>query len=386
MRVGILWQSKNRGFYSDSTFETLYKQIGHNSGNLVFVYAIENQVDSELSYWPWHANPSELNANCDLIIVPSANQLGKHTDLGGLAKNFAKVDIPIISIGLGAQAENFDADVELSEGTRAWLDVLLDNGRKHGISNIYTRGPYTTEQIKKITGEDVVTGGCPSHFISHKPNLGRELQARWENHPYPRSIAVAGGHQAWAKVMNIEHQLISMMMDPLFPGIYMPQSMGDMLMISRGLFDQIDPKVLSKINRHTVPHYSLEEFKAWANRYARSYYEVPAWADDLKRHDLVIGARYHGCALAVQAGVMACTVTIDSRTEEMCRQTGVPFVSSEELTGPITRARLRNEIIKFDGAAYDSFRAEKCRGYLNFLDNAGVPPKSFLRDIASSEV
>ncbi|WP_246053464.1 hypothetical protein [Paracoccus hibiscisoli] len=46
--------------------------------------------------------------------------------------------------------------------------------------------------------------------------------------------------------------------------------------------------------------------------------------DELRRHDLLIGPRFHGAQLAIQAERMACTVTIDTRTEEMCRETGVP--------------------------------------------------------------
>ncbi|HRO14868.1 MAG TPA: polysaccharide pyruvyl transferase family protein [Paracoccus sp. (in: a-proteobacteria)] len=382
MKIGLLWESENCGLYSNSSFETLYRKIGHNNGNLAFVHSIKSQIDAEIAYFPWHVKPSVLNESVDFVVIPCANQLGKHTDLSGLAENLSKVTKPIVAIGLGAQAKEFGADVELTEGTRAWLDVLIENGRQNGIQNIYTRGPYTSEQILKLTGTDTVPNGCPSHFINPRPDLGRLIQKNWEAAPMPQRIAVAGGHESWRNTREIEQQLISLMMDPQFPGVYIVQSMGNMIKISRGLFDEIEPEVLNRIHKHTVPHYSLEQFKSWALNYARSYYDVPAWMDELRRHDLLIGPRFHGAQLAIQAERMACTVTIDTRTEEMCTETGVPFLRAQELTGPLTRERLK-KLIRFDGVQYDRHRAYKCARYVDFLRGTGLKPADYLLQIAA---
>lgn len=383
MKIGFLWASKDRGFYATEAFENLYGFVGHNNGNLAFVYALEKHFHGDYDYIPWHTRADYLNTKCDIVVIPCANQLGKHTDLGGLAKILKQVRCPVIAIGLGAQAKNLDEDVKLSDGTREWLDALLENGERHGISNIYTRGPYTAAQIKKITGATVTVGGCPSHFISPNPELGQAVWKHWNSNPLPRTIIVAGGHQAWREVRKIEQQLIALMMDPLYPGIYIPQSMGDMIKISRGLFDEIEPAVLDQIRKHTVPHYTIDEFKLWANRFAKTYYDVPAWADDLRKADLVIGARYHGCAIALQAERMACTITIDSRTEELCQETGVPYISASALTTPITRESLKREFIRFDPDAYDRHRRAKCKNYVNFCEAAGLKPVEFLKELAS---
>ncbi|MFT4012589.1 MAG: polysaccharide pyruvyl transferase family protein [Paracoccus sp. (in: a-proteobacteria)] len=382
MKIGLLWESENCGLYSNSDFDMLYRKVGHNNGNLAFVYAVRSQIDAEVQYFPWHVRPEVLNESVDYVVIPCANQLGKHTDLGGLAKNLAQVNKPIIAIGLGAQAKEFGADVELTEGTRAWLDVLIENGRRHGIQNIYTRGPYTSEQIEKLTGAQTIANGCPSHFINPRPDLGLRIQANWERNPMPRRIAVAGGHEAWRETREIEQQLIAMMMDPQFPGVYIVQSMGNMIKISRGLFDEIEPDAIARLHKHTVPHYTPEQFKDWALNYARSYYDVPAWMDELRRHDLLIGPRFHGAQLAIQAERMACTVTIDTRTEEMCRETGVPFLRANDLTQPLTRSRLR-ELLHFDGAEYDRFRAMKCARYIDFLKGTGLKPADYLEAIAA---
>ncbi|ODT61559.1 MULTISPECIES: polysaccharide pyruvyl transferase family protein [Paracoccus] len=382
MRIGLLWESPDCGMYATSDFDTLYRKIGHNNGNLAFVHAVRTQIEGEILHFPWHTQAAVLNERCDVVVIPCANQLGKHTDLGGLAKLLKGVTRPVVAIGLGAQAREFGADVELSEGTRAWLDELIENGRRHGIQNIYTRGPYTTEQIRKLTGAETQAGGCPSHFMNPNPDLGMRIATQWATNPLPRRIAVAGGHESWRDTRKIEQQLIGLMMDPQFPGCYIVQSMGAMIRISRGDFDKIEPDKLDRIHKHTVPHYTADEFRQWALNYARSYYDVTAWMDELRRHDLLIGPRFHGAQLAIQAERMACTVTIDTRTEEMCRETGVPFLRAADLTFPLTRTTLK-EAIKFDGAAYDSHRAGKAARYVAFLQAAGLTPKPYLATLAA---
>ncbi|HWL57093.1 MAG TPA: polysaccharide pyruvyl transferase family protein [Paracoccus sp. (in: a-proteobacteria)] len=384
MKIGLLWQSADCGLYSNADFDSLYKKIGHNNGNLAFVHAVKSQIEAaEIKFYPWHVSPKVLNESVDYVVFPAANQLGNHTDLGGLAKSLAQVTKPIVAIGLGAQAPEFGADIELTEGTRAWLDVLIENGQRHGIQNIYTRGPYTSAQIQKLTGAETLANGCPSHFINPRPDLGKQIQQNWESKPLPQRIAVAGGHEAWLDTRDIEQQLIAMMMDPMFPGIYIVQSMGSMIKISRDLFDDIDPGALKNIHQHTVPHYTVDEFKIWARNYARSYYDVAAWMDELRRYDLLIGPRFHGAQLAIQAERMACTITVDTRTEEMCRETGVPYLRSSDLKEPLTRKRLK-KLIKFDGAAYDKHRAMKCARYVDFLNGAGLKPAAYLMDIAAA--
>jgi hypothetical protein len=380
-RVAFLWQKSSLGLYSNAGFDALYKGVGHNNGNLAFVYAIASHISNPIRWLPWHSSVETLRKTADIIVIPCANQLGKHTDLGGLARTLSEAGLPVVAIGLGAQADSYEHDIQVSPGTLQWANVLHELRGRSG-PNIYTRGAYTTEQLVKLGLEGAQTGGCPSYFINPAPDLGRRIEANWAQTKIPRYISVAGGHQAWAKVRTIEHQLVSMMMDPVTPGQYVVQSMGDMIKISRGLFDDIDPAVLDRIRAHTVPHYSLEEFKTWCRTYARSFYDVPSWMDSLRRYDLTVGSRYHGIALALQAERMGLTVTIDSRTRELCENTMVPNLSVADLSVPLTRRSL-GEMVRFDGAAYDAHRTKSAASYVAFLEGNGIIPAPFLQEIAA---
>lgn len=379
-KIAFISTSIKFGRYSNMPFETLYAGIGHNNGNLAFLYAIASQIQGSITYLDWSTPADTLN-KYDVIVIPCANQFGSHTELSDLAAILQKVDKPIVAIALGAQAESFDLDVQVSDGTLAWVKAI--DARRHGaIANIYTRGPFSSVQLAKHGITETVVGGCPSHFIMHNPKLGELLERKWAKIKTPRNLSVAGGHESWIKSRAVEQQLISMMMDPNAIGQYVVQSMGDMIKISRGELDSIEPAILQQIRDHTVPHYTLDEFRAWCDNYARSFYDVPAWMDSLRRFDLSVGPRYHGIQLAIQGGNMGLVVTIDSRTAELCMQTGVPHVSHEELEKvPLTRSRLK-QLVKFNGAEYDAFRKERARNYVNFLEGNGLEVKPFLHKIA----
>jgi hypothetical protein len=79
---------------------------------------------------------------------------------------------------------------------------------------------------------------------------------------------------------------------------------------------------------------------------------------------------------------MGLTVTIDSRTRELCENTSVPYIATAELNFPITRNSLK-KAIKFDPDAYDKHRATAAARYIGFLEANRIKPAAFLRTIAA---
>ena len=380
MRIGLLWTREDAGLYSNAPFDELFAYVGHNNGNLAFVHAIRQHVQAPMAVYGWGTPAATLRREVDLLVMPCANQLGKHSDLGGLAKTLAAADVPVVAIGLGAQAGKESHDVELTPGTRAWLETVARLRPNADAPNISVRGPYTERQLQRLGVDGVVQGGCPSMFLNPRPDLGLRIEASAQR--MPRSLCVAAAHQQWARCADVEQQLVSLVSDSWFPGSYVPQSMSDMIKISRDEFDTIAPDVLEAIRRFVAPHLTLELFQEWCRQYARSFYDVPSWMDHLRRYDLTVGARYHGVALALQAERIGLTITVDTRTKELCEETGVPNVAIEDLRGPVTRRTLHDRVKGFDGAAYDELRAAKAATYVDFLVGNGIAPAPYLFGLA----
>jgi hypothetical protein len=79
---------------------------------------------------------------------------------------------------------------------------------------------------------------------------------------------------------------------------------------------------------------------------------------------------------------MGLTITVDTRTKELCEETGVPNVAAEDLRGPVTRRTLHERVKRFDGAAYDELRAARAATYVDFLVGNGLPPAPYLLGLA----
>ena len=375
-RVAILWQSQDSVPYAIKAFDSLYASVGHNTGNIAFYYAVRSHIDGDIVVFPWHVPIDQIKAAADIIVIPCANQLGAHTDLGNMATRLTDMGLPIVAIGLGAQAAHYNVDIKLTDGTVRWAQII----EKSAISskpNIATRGSYTYGQLEKLGITSMVSSGCPSLLINPAGDLGRRIHQNWMSTDVPKCIAVAGGHQSQVMTREIEHQLIALMMDPGGAGQYVVQSMAEMIKISRGIFDDIPPETMGQLRAHTVPHYSFEEFKSWCRSYARSYFDVPAWMDSLRNYDLTVGPRYHGVALALQAERMGLTITIDSRTRELCENTGVPFIPADQCKFQLTRANLK-KFLKFDPDQYDRMRLARARDYVEFLENNSLKPSKYL--------
>ena len=110
------------------------------------------------------------------MVMACANQLGPHSNLEQLAVMFERSKLPILAIGLGAQAKAVGEAVELTPGTRRWLDVIAAQAPSKA-PNIGVRGEFSREQVERsgLSGRAVVTG-CPSHF--HQPRSVARDRAR----------------------------------------------------------------------------------------------------------------------------------------------------------------------------------------------------------------
>jgi hypothetical protein len=73
------------------------------------------------------------------------------------------------------------------------------------------------------------------------------------------------------------------------------------------------------------------DIRKWATDHVRVFFDVDDWLDTVQNYDFVIGSRFHGCMIALQRGVPALVICHDTRTEDMCRFLGMPFVSIVDL-------------------------------------------------------
>lgn len=346
--------------------DRLFDLTGGNTGNMAFQFAVLQHIASESRVMHLGASPAQLRDAGDIIVMPLANQLGDHTDLGQMADKLEAAQLPVIGIGLGAQAADQTQDIALSKGTERWVRTIAALSPTKG-PNLGVRGNYTRQQLEKIgLGDSVVVTGCPSNFIA--PDLGF-LDSIDEKFARPvQRIAVAAGIPHVTALANLEADLAAMV--TASGGIYVVQHGIDMIRLGRGAFDAISPEAMELHRSYIAPHLPTDAFKLWCRRFARAFTDVRQWLDELRQHDFAVGTRFHGAMLAVQAGTPAGCIAHDSRVYEMCQTMGIPVVLDSQID-TLSMSSLKRHF-KWNSENYRTRRAQLRSAYSHLLTSAGI--------------
>lgn len=347
----------------------LYNLVGHNTGNLAFHYAINRLIGMVPRTAPWSSSADFVNSLGEIGIMPCANQLGSHMNMGGLANSFKSFKANFIAIGLGAQGGVTHSDIpELPEGTLAWLETLAARAAsKH--PNITVRGDYTLRVLEHYGfGDKAISLGCPSLLINKSADHGIKLQERYK--AKISKVAIAAGHPNWKSLSALEASLIRIMEDT--NGMYVVQATDEAVALSRNDFNSVNPEYVSKLKKYLKLNLSDEQFTQWIRKYFISFYNIPAWMEYLTRFDFVVGARIHGVMLAIQAGIPGLCIAHDSRIRELCEKCMIPYVMAEDVKDGITLQDLPY-LANFDGKAFDLNRIKIAEEYKKFFANNGLP-------------
>jgi len=347
----------------------LYNLVGHNTGNLAFHYAINRLIGSVPRTVSWSSSPEFVNSLGEIGIMPCANQLGPHMNMGGMANVFKQFKASFLAIGLGAQGGVGHNDIpELPEGTLAWLDALVARAASSH-PNITVRGDYTLRVLEHYGfGDKAVSLGCPSLLINKSADHGVRLQERYK--AKISKVAIAAGHPNWKALSTLEASLVRLMEDT--NGMYIVQATDEAVALSRNDFDLVNPEYVSKLKNYLKLNLSDDQFTQWIRKYFISFYNIPAWMEYLRRFDFIVGARIHGVMLAIQAGVPGLCIAHDSRIRELCEKCMIPYVMADDVKEGIKLQDL-SHLAEFDGKAFDRNRANIAEEYQTFFANNGLP-------------
>ena len=345
---------------------TLFDETGGNTGNLAFRYGLASHTKGVV-FSQWNTPVSEVRAAADILLLPLANQLGAHTDLGSLADRIEAFGLPLVGIGLGAQAPSADVDMTLTPGTERWLRTLIAHAPSDR-PNVGVRGAYTQAQIAKLgLGDKVAVTGCPSNFINLHDDVAKQLAEGYRLKL--RHIAVTAGIPYIPSLSGLEQQLAQLV--TATGGAYIVQHGKEMLHLARNEFDVLGSEKLELCRAYIRPDLDLVGFRTWCRRHAYAFFDVPGWLDFLRRFDFVVGTRFHGAMLAMQVGVPAAVIAHDSRTYEMCTTMGVPVRFHTELDVPLTAQSLP-ELFPFDPDEFLAKRRTLHHSYSQILRDAQI--------------
>jgi hypothetical protein len=379
MKVALIApQRRVEDSYCNSS-EHLFRKSGANTGNFAFVHALWLHLSPHVEIFPWEASPDVIRERCDVIVMACANQLGPHSNLEQLAVMFERAKLPILAIGLGAQAKELGATVDLTAGTRRWLDVVAAHAPSKA-PNIGVRGEFSREQVERNGVHDrAVVTGCPSNFINPDPSLVTTLEERYPRRRVER-VAVPAGLHHWAKLGPVERALADIVEST--SGVYVAQSEIDMIRMARGEWGEMDAATFRNIRDYIRPALSDDAFRLWCKRYATCFADATSWMESMRAFDFVVGPRFHGVMLAMQAGTPGGVIAHDSRTFEMCDTMEIPVRMHHDMPAEFLPCDLP-ALFEFHAAAYGRRRSELAGQYLDILAAARIEPSKGLVGLKS---
>jgi polysaccharide pyruvyl transferase WcaK-like protein len=366
MNIFLLGATPN--IVSSATESSLVKlgRTGGNTGNQIIAHALLSQIEYDELSWQHSIDPRLVRERYDTIVIAAANFLFKSFDFGGMADYIEKADLPVVIVGLGAQSNTYDPNIQLMPGTERFVRVIAERAISIGV-----RGPYTREVLERRGVHNVTVTGCPSYYMGRSPALTltkRDFSAvtKISVNASRDVVTHAFDSSKMARVVrDIYRQAI------LWDADFIAQSERAEIVLSDGAEEE-SAKALDEIANYLKGVADDAQIRAWAEDHVRVFFDVDQWIRAIRNYDFVLGNRFHGNMIALQHGVPACVVCHDTRTEDMCKFLGMPHVSIVNLDS-IDIEELYERV---DCAALAERYKTLFPQYISFLQKNGLKPKA----------
>lgn len=345
---------------------------GHNTGNLAFQYASWNLIEDQKQVFKFDFDPATVRDTCRLIVLPAANFLYNGFDLGDLARRLEETKLPLVVLGLGAQAMRSVDEIKLQPGTERLLRVMAERCETIGL-----RGKYTAQVLQRYGVQNFEILGCPSNFINSDREMGRQIASRVE----ARDGAVAFCPTFYSYNSEFEEVMYRSLQSRVTQIVC--QDPITAVALARG---DADLDQLNWLNSASGFLLRLSGPERDALRpMLRAYFSIEAWMEAYRATDLVIGSRIHGVNVGWQTGRGALVVSFDLRTEELADTMGVPWVKAGDMAMGDRTVPFVKERVTAAAQVYDQRRNLLANAFIALLQRSDLTPSQSLRQLAALE-
>lgn len=364
LRVGFLGTNGGISFAAKG-FDNALSDIGLNTGNALFQYAMWSDIENpKTSIYPW-MKAEYVRELVDIVVIPAANQVNPKWNLESWANFIENLDLPVVVIGLGAQADDKKSvALPLQQGTLRFLKLVSE--RTHSIG---VRGQFTAEVLNHHGIKNAVITGCPSNFINMKYQNGRNILQQLENlkkNFTGRSAYVVGTLEE--RTRTAEAKLFNIAMAEKATIIYQTNPQ-----ILKYLHFKKNPplKYFDWERKILSPQMRLENYINYIKLNGTFFSDARSWIDYCSSLDIVYGMRAHGAIAAIQGGSVGVCVVFDSRTQELFETMAYPSVTTAELENCHHLGELVKKV-KFDMNKFDKKRISLFGNYESVMNKAGI--------------
>ena len=336
------------------TVEQMMLSLGQNTGNMMFTQSLTSVLEGA-EWGSFRLDGQDVEGH-DAIVLAAANWVNDFDDFGWLAERLEKTKLPVLLIGVGAQASTADEIPEVNAGTLRLLSLVQDRS-----TSISARGTFSCEVLNRYGIKSARPTGCPSLMLmgpeGPNPSLLRE--------PGFDACSIHATRHGFSRTDEFQtflyRQALSRGLD-----LVLQSEVADIHYAVHGRTGEDIPARASEVLPE-IYGAQIEAIATYLERHGRVFTQYPDWIAYMRQRSFCFGTRIHGTIAALIAGTPASLIVHDSRTVELAQIMGVPIVcwrdipSDRDIDIPrlYSRPQLRDFVARFAGY------------YSNFLDYMG---------------
>lgn len=306
-----------------------------NTGNYLIGEGALRALSPNATHIPfWHlwnavnngTGLDSINHRFDICVFTCANLLRKGLSADAEAAVLAKLDMPVVMLGIGIQSRP-DLEQSLPEGTQRLLRILKE--KEH---YFLTRGEETASYLRDQGFSFVRPVGCPSIYFM-PANVRRALRRLPD-------VKVGECRTVFTGYMGAALDTIGDM-NALSSGdgrsSYVIQD--ELLHFDMQVEPDADGRVYDSASGEMIGDLSFkgsEELKKKVKVHA--FFDTNQWRAWTSSMDFAFGRRFHGNVIALQAGVPSLIVAVDDRMREMLNFSGLPKLEAADFNSANDRA------------------------------------------------
>lgn len=348
----------------DSNPQRAIQETGGNTGNLLIGDAIRKHLRTDCFFVPEDLPSPEYAAEkFDRIVIGASNFLYREFDFAQWANFVEATRLPCTVFGLGAQAPDYGAAVEVPVGTQRFLKVISERSTTLGV-----RGHWSASILAGLGITNVRVIGCPAMYWTCRPAL--ELKTISSRRPLAVAVNGAAGCVMHASdvgaAKTLEAQLARLSFKRGYP--YFLQNEIELAAIGAdlpGAFESYRIQLL--MQQYGLCDIGPRKFIKFVKQQTRIFFDLEKWHAAMKQFDFVIGSRFHGCLMGLLAGVPCFVYAQDARTRELCELLQSPHTLVEK-AGPVDIDAVYGAL---DLKPLERAYRELYANYISFLEENG---------------
>ncbi|WP_081055964.1 polysaccharide pyruvyl transferase family protein [Burkholderia pseudomultivorans] len=303
---------------SKITLDQAFSNSGKNTGNLLFSESLHQNIKGSSKGHLGFTDADLEDKDC--IVLAAANWLNSDIDLGSLYERLRRTKLPVVIVGLGAQASLKSEIPKLKEGTLNLIRLIAERS-----STISTRGVFSASVLETYGVKNVSVTGCPSLLLAgpRAPTIKKFLDEMKDG------IVIGGTRHGFQSTSLFQIHLYRQALKFNLHQV-LQSELADMYFSLKRFSNE---EILSKSSNILGALYGENEKRVanYLTEKTHVFFDLKPWLEFMSTKAMYVGTRLHGAIASLLAGTPATLIVHDSRTAEVATALNIPFVNEANI-------------------------------------------------------